>query len=247
MKKKIKQLIDSLIEGLVSQAVYHAKVKDMYSAQWDLAFEDSQKFIYENSTLKTLSFSGADATEKLYTHCFDELLSDGSLYEFGVFTGITLRKFSKLLYDRNDKRTIYGFDSFKGFSEEWSGLNEQYSKAIYDQDLILPETPDNTKLVPGFIEESLPIFLKSKNPEYVDFIHIDTDTYTPAKTALDLLKPYLRTGSIILFDELCGYPNWRSHEYMALTEVFNESEFEYLGFAHNGPKALLIKAAIRIL
>jgi len=247
MKEKIKKIIDALIERSVSQSIYHSKIKDMHSAQWELAFSDSQQFIYESSSLSTLSFSGSDAVVNLYKHCFDNLLSKGSLYEFGVYTGITLKKFSNLLYDLNDKRTIYGFDSFKGFSEEWSGLNEQYSIDIYDQDLKLPEVPDNAKLVPGFIEESLPIFLESENPESVAFVHIDTDTYTPAKTALELLKPFLLKGSIILFDELCGYPNWRSHEYKALSEVFSEDEYEYLGFAHNGPKAFLIKGAIRIL
>lgn len=112
----------------------------------------------------------------------------------------------------------------------------------------LPKVEPNTVLVDGYIEETLPKYIKdNESLTSVAFIHIDTDTYSPAKVALKELKPYFKPGTIILFDELLGYPNWRNHEFRALNEVLDPSEYEYIGFAHNGLRAFLIKAAIRIL
>ena len=38
-------------------------------------------------------------------------------------------------------------------------------------------------------------------------------------------------GSIIVFDELYNYPGWSVGEYKALTEVFDEKEYEFLVFS----------------
>ena len=117
----------------------------------------------------------------------------------------------------------------------------------FDQRGGQPKVKENTFLVDGFIEKTLPNYIEKNKIDSISFIHIDTDTYTPAKVILSSLKPFFKSGTIILFDEFCGYPNWRSHEYKALTEVLGPSEYEFLGFAHNGNRALLIKAAIRII
>ena len=105
----------------------------------------------------------------------------------------------------------------------------------------------NVNLINGFVEDTLEGFMKTKPSEDISFIHIDTDTYSPAKTILSLLKPAMKTGSVVLFDELCGYPNWRSHEYRALKEVFNDNEYEFIGFSQKNAGSPLIKAAIKIL
>lgn len=183
----------------------------------------------------------------LRAYCLKEMLDDGEILEFGVFKGKSINFMAKYLLDLNDERGIIGFDSFRGFSEEWSGVDKEYEKGFFDQSGVLPKVEPNVELVDGFIENTLPSFIERRSIESVAFVHIDTDTYTPAKVALEQLKPYLRKGSIILFDELCGYPNWRNHEYKALTEVLEESEYEFLGFAQSHPRAQLIKAAIRII
>ena len=40
--------------------------------------------------------------------------------------GKSLNFFADILEKKNDKRIIIGFDSWKGFSEEWSGINNLY-------------------------------------------------------------------------------------------------------------------------
>ncbi len=241
------KFLQNFINKVVKNLSRSVALTDIETAQLKLAFSDSQKFIYENSSLNTLSFYGPASVEKLRKHCLNNISSDGSLFEFGVFKGSSLNFFADILERKNDKRKIVGFDSWKGFSEEWSGINNRYKVNTFDQSGSKPKEKQNTFLVDGFIEKTLPNYIERNKIESIAFIHIDTDTYTPAKVVLTSLKPFFKSGTIILFDEFCGYPNWRSHEFKALNEVLASSEYEFLGFAHNGNIATLIKAAIRII
>lgn len=209
-----------------------------------IAYLDSQQFIYENSSLKTKLFPNI---EEFRSYCLMEAPEEGLVFEFGVFKGKSLNQFARLMQKRGDKRQIYGFDSFVGFSEDWTGVEENYPKDHFSLGGKLPSVEPNVSLINGFVEETLEPFMKTKPSEKVGFIHIDTDTYSPAKTILSLLKPAMKSGSVVLFDELCGYPNWRSHEYRALKEVFNDDEYEFIGFSQKNAGSPLIKAAIKIL
>ena len=64
----------------------------------------------------------------------------------------------------------------------------------------------------------------------ISFMHLDMDTYSPTKFVLEKTRDICRSGTIILFDELYGYPNWRVHEYKALSEVYDEAQYEYIAF-----------------
>lgn len=212
-------------------------------AQSELALKDSQEFIYKNASIRTLSFA---STTTLRDHCLKVMSPVGAVLEFGVYDGSSVNYFARYMKSVGDERVIYGFDSFEGFSEEWSGVNRLYPVNFFDKAGKTPVVENNVELVVGYIESSLPEFLARKDIESVALIHIDTDTYSPAKTALERLRPFLVSGSIILFDEFCGYPNWRSHEYRALTEVLPREDYDFLGFASGGRSANLIKAAVRI-
>ena len=89
---------------------------------------------------------------------------------------------------------------------------------------------ENVRLIPGWIGDTLEPFL-AENEGPIDYLHVDTDTYSPAKTALSLARPRLVEGSIILFDELYGYPAWEHEEYKALTETLPEDCYEFVGFS----------------
>jgi len=47
---------------------------------------------------------------------------------------------------------------------------------------------------------------------------------------LQKIKPFLQKGSIILFDQFYGFPNWQEHEYKALIDVIDKKEFKYIAF-----------------
>lgn len=175
---------------------------------------------------------------KIRTFAFRDINPDGLILEFGVYTGSSTRLFAKNLTDRNDSRTVFGFDSFEGLEEDWTGQVGVF-KTKFSTGGKLPDVPDNVQLIKGWVQETLQDFLDAHPDEPISFIHCDMDTYTPTKFALEVVKDRCVSGTVILFDELYGYPNWRRHEYRALMEVFGEDEFEYLAFSE-------LQAAIRI-
>lgn len=239
MKNIIRKLIRSSVDFIEDRKT----ITSIARSQKRMAFRDSQAFIYENSSLGTLTFSDHIS---LREHCVRNAPESGLLMEFGVYKGKSVSFMANVLDRMGDERTIYGFDSFEGFSEEWTGVDGQYAKKHFDQAGLLPAVDARVKLIPGFIENTLSPFLEEESYQGVAFVHIDTDTYTPAKVVLSLLKDRFKTGTIVLFDEYCGYPNWRSHEHAALTEVLERADYEFIGFAQSDSSANLIKAAIRI-
>ena len=88
----------------------------------------------------------------------------------------------------------------------------------------------NVKLIKGKVQETLDQFLKDKTDKKIVFVHLDMDTYASTKYALNKIKPFLQKGSVLLFDEFYGYPNWQQEEYKAFSEVFNEKEYKYIAF-----------------
>jgi hypothetical protein len=52
----------------------------------------------------------------------------------------------------------------------------------------------------------------------ITYLHVDCDLYTGSSQALLLNAPRMRPGTVIIFDELINYPNYRDHEVKALWE-----------------------------
>ena len=155
--------------------------------------------------------------------------SDMFYLEFGVGRGTTTNFFSKFL--KGNK--LYGFDSFVGLKEDWLG-HVNYPAGSLSQKGIIPKLNKNIVPIKGWIQDTLPNFIKEKKPK-VNFMHIDCDTYETTKFILESTKPYINKGCIILFDELYNFPGWSVGEYKALVEIFkeDEDEYEYLGFSYN--------------
>ena len=245
MKAKIKVIISRLIKKIFKQINLQKVNTTIFEAQRKLAFEDGQKFIYDNSSTNTMIFDGGDSFQNFHEFCLNKISKKGLIFEFGVYKGRSINFIAKNLKEKNDNRLIYGFDSFRGFSEEWTGMNEKYNTKYFSQEGNHPTVLKNVKLIDGFIEDTLPIFINENNIDYISLIRIDTDTYSPAKVILSNLKEFLVKGTIIIFDEFCGYPNWRSHEFKALNEEIDRNQYEFIGFAQNN--SMLTQAAIKII
>lgn len=155
--------------------------------------------------------------------------SSGLLIELGVYRGTTINQFSKILARRGDRRLIYGFDSFRGLQEDWFGKSTPKQKS-FDRAGKPPAVRDSVRLVIGWLEDTLSGFL-AQNPGPIAFLHVDMDTYTPCKFALTLCRERFVDGTIVLFDEHHGYPNWQNGEFKALNEVLSRDEYSYLAFA----------------
>jgi hypothetical protein len=117
---------------------------------------------------------------------------DGLVCEFGVATGGTIHCLAGSTPLQG--RTIYGFDSFKGLPEPWSGLAAGHFACQP------PQVPDNVRLVIGWFSQSLAPFL-AKHPGDAALLHIDSDLYDSARCVLDHFTPRIVAGTVIVFDE----------------------------------------------
>jgi len=150
--------------------------------------------------------------------------------EFGVYTGGSINLFAKQLQSVN--KEVYGFDSFEGLKEDWL-THVFFPKGALSLNKKKPKVLKNVKLIAGYIQDTLEEFLNQSEKKRIIFAHMDMDTYESTKFALIKIKPFLKKGSIILFDEFYGYPNWEKEEYKAFKEVFNKDEFKYIAFCES--------------
>ncbi|PWV82357.1 Predicted O-methyltransferase YrrM [Prauserella marina] len=148
----------------------------------------------------------------------------GMALEFGVASGNTLRRITAI----REEGHVYGFDSFEGLPEAWLSGMPAGTFARTD----LPEVP-GAELVVGLFADTLPGFL-AEHQEPIDFVHIDSDLYSSAKTVLDLVGPRLGPGSVIVFDEYFNYPGWREHEHRAWQEYLTHTgvRFAYVAYSY---------------
>ena len=144
-------------------------------------------------------------------------LQHGLILEFGVRHGTSIRQLASFT-----SQPIYGFDSFEGLPEDW----HKESKEVYSTRGKIPKVPAHVTLIPGWFEETLPLFLK-KHEEDVALINIDCDIYSSTKTVLDLLNPRIKKGTIILFDEYIGNLHWEEDEHKAFMESIDTHQWKY--------------------
>ena len=200
---------------------------------YERASQESADFILNNLGTAVLFEHRTD----YWSFVADSLLSKGILMECGVFQGLSLKFIANRLRRKRDARIIHGFDAFEGLEEHWAG--ESLPAGSFDLKGKLPTIPANAQLHVGWVQDTVVPFLEKNIVDRVALLHIDTDTYTPAKYLLKVVKPYLKSGSIVAFDELFGYPNWQSHEFKALQEEILLDDYEFIAFTSR-------QAAIRI-
>jgi len=200
---------------------------------WDEARRESAEFCRPHLESALL----LDDEDALRRFVISKTPSAGLILEFGVYQAHSLNLFANYCKKKGDGRTLYGFDSFEGLEEEWFGHFS--SAADFDLGGALPKVEENVKLFKGWIDKTLPEFLASTS-ELIALVHIDIDTYTPAKLILEYLNDRLVSGSIILFDDFYGYPNWQNGEYRAFIEVLGERNIEFIAFGSE-------QVAIRII
>ncbi|MFN3274285.1 MAG: TylF/MycF/NovP-related O-methyltransferase [Paracoccus sp. (in: a-proteobacteria)] len=190
-----------------------------------LAAEDSARYIYENfrevqvfiHRHETVGFAAKAA------HI------DGIFVEFGVDQGATINQIAKT----RPERKVFGFDSFRGLPENWSGTG--LTRGRFDRGGQMPQVPPNVELVPGWFNESVPVW-KRDHTGPIAFCHVDCDLYSSTVTIFTELEDRFRPGTIILFDEYFGYSDWRGGEHKAFLEMIARTGFTYkaLAVSHMG-------------
>ncbi len=227
--------IPSLLHSIhaLHKSMYERDPSSVYFHLRNKANDSSAKFILDNLNKGTLIFKRRDS---LWTYVIKLIASaepEELFLEFGVYRGASITFFASHLPERK----FYGFDSFAGLRENWTGtpgIKETFK--VSEQEVSVPK---NVELVKGYFQDTLVNFL-DKHQSQVSFIHIDSDTFDSAMYVLKSLNPRITTGTIILFDEFIGYPGYEHGEFAAFHNWVGTREYEYLAFYDQ-------KALIRIL
>ena len=109
---------------------------------------------------------------------------------------------------------LHLFDTFTGLPEEWDTGDGKVPAGRFACDV--PKFDDSrVKVFKGLFQDVLPSYAFTKK---VGLAHIDCDTYSGAICALKAITPHLQKGTVMVFDEIYGYPTYEDHEWKALTE-----------------------------
>jgi O-methyltransferase len=115
-----------------------------------------------------------------------------------VFRGESIRRWSQLNTSPNSR--FFGFDSFEGLPEEWSGV----PKGSYSAKGELPAIDDpRVHFVKGWFQETVPNFLMGYKAVEKNrlVIYNDCDLYSSTLFCLTQFNSVMTPGTILIFDE----------------------------------------------
>lgn len=161
----------------------------------------------------------------------------GSVVECGVFKGAGWFYWLKLLsiYAPGERKFVYGFDTFKGFSEELLDYEKKSAQEFVQEAEFNGVNPDdllsqavncgfeNGRLVSGEVTETIPKFVKKNQGIRFSLVNLDFDTYEGTKVALEELAPLMSPGGVIILDEY-GKEGWGESD--AVDEYIRKEGFE---------------------
>lgn len=193
----------------------------------------NQRAVQESAEYVVNNFSTAlifNKREELWDYCLNRVqnlkTAGGIIVEFGVWKGESINFFAR----KCPNARVYGFDSFEGLEEDWYGYN--LSKGSFSTNGELPMCEKNVELIKGWFEETVPSFIDKLQQSQIQILHMDADTYKPTTFVLNSLSNNLRRGTIVIFDEYFGYPNFQLHEFKAWQEfvISVGLKYKYIGY-----------------
>lgn len=197
------------------------------------SIESSAKYIESNLSKALLFQSRLD----FWKYSISKVsVSDGLFAEFGVSSGKSMTYFSKQI---PKEQVIYGFDSFLGLQEDFFGT--PFSTGFFSTRAEIPKFSKNVKLEIGWFQDTLPSFLNSNKQDF-SFVHIDCDTFESTSYVLQTIASRIVPGTVLVFDEYHGIPNWKNGEFLAWSQFVQKNNFKhhYIAFAPQGA-AILVK------
>ncbi len=184
--------------------------------------------------LREFDFSGSKFFEKkqnLYDYINKEFVgaSPLSYLEFGVFKGASIQYWVNI--NTNKDAEFVGFDTFTGLPENWWNLGTNVRKNHFDVNGQTPDIKDpRCRFIKGMFQDTLEDFLAGFKPKEKLVIHNDSDLYSSTLFTLSKLHPFLKKGSIIIFDEFSSV----LHEMRALNDFSSSHLYKYKIVAHTG-------------
>jgi hypothetical protein len=171
-----------------------------------------------HGSFRTLSPGAPGAIRKSFELVLDrDGAVDGDYYEFGLFRGYTFLQAWNHCRDLGlDQVNFHGFDSFEGlppaegidqadgrfFEGQFACSREEVEQNLADNGVNLAKV----NLVEGYYEDSLTGDLRKKHDfKPASVVLLDCDYYSSTVTALAWLEPYIRPGTVLLFDDWFSY------------------------------------------
>jgi hypothetical protein len=129
--------------------------------------------------------------------------------EFGVWKGDTILYWAEI--NKHAQSRFFGFDSFEGLPEQWGA----YQKGYFSTGGAIPATSYcRVSFVKGWLQDTVPPFLRGFEPRNQLVIHVDADLYSSTLFLLTSLDRFLVPGTVLIFDEFFDC----RHEFRALRD-----------------------------
>jgi hypothetical protein len=139
--------------------------------------------------------------------------------EFGVAYGESMRYWAREL--RNPTTVFHGFDSFEGLPERAG----PWYKGQFDASGRVPAIEDFARgLFKGWFDQVLPNY--HLPPHDLLVINMDADLYSSTIYVLNYLRPQIRPGTLIYFDEM----NHVNQELRAFEEFTSRKSIKFRPF-----------------
>jgi len=225
---------DAEKEGLIRDALpfIQGTPKIIVAGYGHFEFRDP---IFQEELSQLLVPSFANGYPHTLTHIFQCLKNaarlglHGTVAEFGMFKGGTTMFMSRIIERLGMNWPIIGFDSFSGFPPRRSPLDMYNHPDCFFSDLDAVRRyldGRNIEIVSGDIVETCH---RIANQDLV-LTFIDTDNYTPAKAAIDIIRERTLLGGAIVFDHFTGVDRFRYTlgERIAGTVLLDDSRYFHL-------------------
>jgi O-methyltransferase len=204
---------DETKEDLLLQAlpyIYNAP-KVLVAGYGHLAFRDQ---VFHEELAQLLVPSLANGYPNSLVHLYQCLTNaarlnlQGVVAEFGMYKGGTTMFLSRVIERLGRDWRVIGFDTFDGFPPRRSPLDMYDHPACVFTNLqavcrYLAER--NTEVVPGDIVDTC----QRLDAENIVLTFMDTDNYTPAEAALEIVREQTVVGGAIVFDHFTGVDRFR--------------------------------------
>jgi O-methyltransferase len=210
----------------------HGAPKVIVAGYGHLGFR-SQVFWQETAQLLVPSLANGYPNSLVHLYqCLENaarLQLRGVVVEFGMFKGGTTMFLSRVIERLGQDWLVIGLDTFGGFPPRRSPLD------MYDHpDCVFADLPAvrryldgrNIEIVPGDILETC----SRLATENVVLSFIDTDNYSSAKAALDVVREQTVVGGAIVFDHFTGVDRFRYTlgERIAGSALLDDSRYFHL-------------------
>lgn len=157
-----------------------------------------------------------ETRDEVFASVAEQVRDKRVLYlEFGVFEGASMRYWSGTL--RHPDSKLHGFDSFEGLPEDWD-IDGPHVKGTFNVKGQIPQIDDpRVEFFKGWFNDTLPSY---KVPEHEALVLVlDADLYSSTYFVLSQLRPHIKPGTFIYFDDM-SRPD---HEPAAFANFMRES------------------------